>query len=83
MRPTYCAASTSFPARAVPNARRGAPGPFPNHVENLDQATWADFKRRPGTIGFDYLKGQGRPPAPRLVAPEKADRARALGASWR
>lgn len=31
---------------------------FPSHVENLDQAAWADLKRRPGTIGFDYLKGK-------------------------
>lgn len=31
---------------------------FPAHVENLNQATWSDLKRRPGTIGFDYLKGK-------------------------
>ncbi|MGI4884352.1 MAG: hypothetical protein ACRYFR_05270 [Janthinobacterium lividum] len=36
----------------------GPQATFPNHVENLDQATWADLKRRPGTIGFDYLKGK-------------------------
>ncbi|TPG67313.1 hypothetical protein EAH73_06205 [Hymenobacter nivis] len=36
----------------------GPQATFPSNVENLDQATWADLKRRPGTIGFDYLKGK-------------------------
>ena len=31
---------------------------FPARVENLDHATWADLQRRPGTVGFDYLKGK-------------------------
>ena len=36
----------------------GPQATFPSHVENLDQATWADLKQRPGTISFDYLKGK-------------------------
>ncbi len=36
----------------------GPQATFPSNIENLDQATWADLKRRPGTIGFDYLKGK-------------------------
>ncbi|OGX91316.1 hypothetical protein [Hymenobacter coccineus] len=36
----------------------GPQATFPSSIENLDQATWADLKRRPGTIGFDYLKGK-------------------------
>ncbi|AWM33329.1 hypothetical protein DDQ68_11370 [Hymenobacter nivis] len=36
----------------------GPQATFPSNIENLNQATWADLKRRPGTIGFDYLKGK-------------------------
>lgn len=36
----------------------GPQATFPSHVENLNQTTWADLKRRLGTIGFDYLKGK-------------------------
>lgn len=36
----------------------GPQATFPNHVENLGQATWADLKRRPATTGFAYLKGK-------------------------
>ena len=36
----------------------GPQATFPSTIKNLDQATWADLKRRPGTIGFNYLKGK-------------------------
>jgi hypothetical protein len=31
---------------------------FPTGIENLDRAAWDDLRKRPDTIGFEYLKGK-------------------------
>ena len=36
----------------------GSKATFPDGIENLDRATWTDFKKRPDAIVFEYLKGK-------------------------